>query len=95
MAQYSEFPHTILRRSQVEIETGYSRSTSYLRMSQGLWPRPISLGARAVGWPAREVAAMNAARIAGKTDSAIRTLVTQLEFARQTASLDEVSASRT
>ena len=53
----------ILRRKQVESETGYSRSTIYLRISQGLWPKPVSLGARAVGWPAAEVATMNAARI--------------------------------
>ena len=48
-----QFPHstlTILRRKQVQIETGYSRSTIYLRITQGLWPKPVSLGARAVGW---------------------------------------------
>ena len=48
----AQFPHstlTILRRKQVEIETGYSRSTIYLRITQGLWPKPVSLGARAVG----------------------------------------------
>ena len=55
---------TILRRKQVESESGYSRSTIYLRITQGLWTRPVSLGPRAVGWPAGEVAALNAARIA-------------------------------
>ncbi len=77
-------PHswTILRRKQVETQTGYSRSTIYLRISQGLWPRPISLGARAVGWPAREVETLNAARIASKSDGDIRLLVQRLEAAR-------------
>lgn len=73
---------TILRRKQVEAESGYSRSTIYLRISQGLWPRPISLGARAVGWPAGEVDALNAARIASKSDVDIRALVAKLQAAR-------------
>ncbi len=73
---------TILRRTQVESESGYSRSTIYLRISQGLWTRPVSLGPRAVGWPAGDVAALNAARIAAKTDEEIRALVIQLEAAR-------------
>ena len=76
---------TILRRTQVQAETGYSRSTIYLRITQKLWPKPISLGPRAVGWPAREVAALNAARIAGHTDGAIRQLVCQLEAAQTNA----------
>ena len=73
---------TILRRKQVESESGYSRSTIYLRITQGLWTRPVSLGPRAVGWPAGEVAALNAARIAGKTDGQILDLVVQLHSAR-------------
>jgi prophage regulatory protein len=73
----------ILRRRQVEQATGYSRSTIYLRISQGLWPRPVSLGPRAVGWPAHEIEALNAARIAGRDDHEIRRLVVQLVAARQ------------
>lgn len=74
---------TILRLPAVKAETGYSRSTIYLRISQGLWPRPVSLGQRSVGWPASEVAAINAARIAGKTDKEIGDLVARLEAARK------------
>lgn len=77
--------HTILRLPTVKSESGYSRSTIYLRIAQGLWPKPVNLGARAVGWPAGEVAAMNAARIAGKTDDEIRALVEKLEAARKGA----------
>lgn len=77
--------HTILRLPAVKSESGVSRSTTYLRIAQGLWTKPISLGARAVGWPADEVAALNAARIAGKTDEEIRTLVVKLEAARKAA----------
>jgi prophage regulatory protein len=76
---------TILRLPAVKSESGYSRSTIYLRISQGLWTRPVSLGTRAVGWPAHEVAALNAARIAGKSDSELRALVMKLEAARKAA----------
>ncbi len=38
-----------------------------------------------MGWPSGEVAALNAARIAGKTDEEIRTLVVKLEAARKSA----------
>jgi len=76
---------TILRMSAVKCESGLSRSTIYLRISQKLWTKPVSLGARAVGWPSDEVEAINAARIAGNTDDEIRLLVTKLEAARKIA----------
>ena len=75
--------HTILRLPAVKAATGLSRSTLYLRIGQGVFTHPVSLGARAVGWPAHEVAALNAARIAGKTDDEIRALVLKLEAARR------------
>jgi len=69
----------------VKSESGLSRSTIYLRVLQGLWTKPVSLGARAVGWPSDEVEAINAARIAGNTDDEIRVLVKELEAARKIA----------
>lgn len=66
-------------------ERGRSRSAHYLDIKNGLFTRPVSIGARAVGWPEHEVAALNAARIAGKTDAQIRALVVALEVARKTA----------
>lgn len=74
---------TILRLPVVKSESGLSRSTIYLRITQGLWTKPINLGARAVGWPAHEVASLNAARIAGKSNEEIRNLVIKLEAARK------------
>lgn len=82
MPQPLQSTRAIYRRKQVESESGYSRSTIYLRISQGLWPKSIALGPRAVGWPALEVSAMNAARVAGQSDEQIRALVTRLEAAR-------------
>ena len=78
--------NTILRLPAVRAESGVSRSTIYLRISQGLWPKQVSLGPRCVGWPATEVEALNAARIAGKPDQEIRALVVKLEAARKVAS---------
>jgi len=52
----------ILRRPQVEARTGLSRSTLYQYIQDGLFPRPVSLGARAVGWLESEVTAWIAAR---------------------------------
>jgi prophage regulatory protein len=77
--------NTILRLPSVKSESGLSRSTIYLRIDQGLWTKPVSLGARAVGWPSGEVAAINAARIAGKSDDEVRALVVRLEAARKSA----------
>jgi prophage regulatory protein len=48
---------SILRRKQVEARTGLSRSTIYLRIQEGTFPRPINLGARAVGWVENEIEA--------------------------------------
>jgi len=75
----------ILRLPAVQVETGSSRSTIYLRVQQGLWPKPVKLGPRSVGWPAVEVSAINTARIAGLSDDEIRALVIKLESARKTA----------
>ena len=76
--------HTILRLPAIKTSTGLSRSTIYLRIAQGEFPKPVNLGGRAVGWPASEVAALNAARIAGKSNTEIRNLVVKLEAARKT-----------
>jgi len=45
----------ILRLPKVKAITGLSRSTIYLRMSEGKFPKHISLGSRAVGWLKTEV----------------------------------------
>lgn len=47
--------HSILRLPAVIERTGLSRSTIYLRVSQGSFPKPVSLGERAVGWLESEI----------------------------------------
>ena len=85
MSQEYRNHFAILRRRQVESVSGFSRSTLYLRIAQGLWTKPVKLGVRAVGWPAGDVAAVIAARIAGQSDDEIRALVVRLETARRSA----------
>jgi prophage regulatory protein len=46
---------TILRRKQVEGRTGLARSTIYQNVRAGLFPAPISLGSKSVGWIEAEV----------------------------------------
>lgn len=74
---------TILRLPTVLRERARSRSAHYLDIQQGLFTRPVQIGLRAVGWPADELALLNAARIAGKTDEEIRALVAKLAAARK------------
>jgi len=75
--------YTICRMNEVKAKTGYSRSTIYLYISKGLWVKSIRIGERAIGFLATEIDALNAARISGKSDDEIRSLVIKLEAARK------------
>lgn len=55
-------PSKILRRKQVEAHTGLSRSTIYAWVRDGIFPAPISLGPKAVGWLQSELDAWLAER---------------------------------
>lgn len=45
----------ILRLPEVKTRIGLSRSTIYLKIKEGKFPAPISLGDRAVGWIESEI----------------------------------------
>ena len=47
---------TILRLPVVKARTGLSRSTIYLRIKEGTFPKPVNIGARAVGWVESDIA---------------------------------------
>ncbi len=62
----------ILRRPQVEARTGLSRSSIYAKLRDNpkrpseydpTFPKPVSLGAKAVGWIEHEIDAWISARI--------------------------------
>ena len=73
----------ILRLPSVRAETGHRSDASiYNAIRAGLFPRGVAIGQRARGWPSGDVAAINQARIAGKTDAEIRELVKTLHAKR-------------
>lgn len=55
MAQQDQEKPTILRRKQVEARIGLARSTIYQRIAACTFPKPVSLGLRAVGWIEAEI----------------------------------------
>jgi prophage regulatory protein len=74
---------TILRMPAVKAETGHrSHASIYNAIKAGLFTTGVAIGQRSVGWPSEEVQAINSARIAGKSDSEIRELVTKLHAKR-------------
>lgn len=74
---------SILRMPAVKAETGHrSHASIYNAIRAGLFTKPVSIGERAVGWPDSEVRAINAARIAGKSEAEIRELVSRLHAKR-------------
>jgi prophage regulatory protein len=74
--------YKILRMRDVMDTTSYPRSTVYQKVNAGLLTRAVSLGGRNKGWPEDEIHAINAARIAGKSDDFVRCLVKHLEAQR-------------
>ena len=71
------------RLPEVLRKTGRSKSGHYADVAAGLFSRQVRISVRCVGWPAHEVDALIAARIAGRSDAEIRELVVNLEAARQ------------
>ena len=54
-------PGRLMRRPEVERETGLSCSTIYRMMEEGTFPRPRRIGARAVAWTTSEIEAWKTA----------------------------------
>ncbi len=74
---------SILRMPAVKAETGHrSHASIYNAINAGFFTKPVPIGARSVGWPDYEVKAINAARIAGKSEAEIRELVNRLHAKR-------------
>lgn len=62
--QQTGHPTRFLRMSEVQARTGLSRSTIRRWVDRGLFPAPISLGERVVGWIEAEIEAWMRERIA-------------------------------
>lgn len=52
----------VMRRKEVEVACGLSRSAIYAAMDRGDFPRPVRIGVRAVGWPVSRIEEWLAAR---------------------------------
>lgn len=63
MSDTNEQQLSIIRRKQVQARTGLARSTIYLHIKNGTFPRPVPLGPRAVGWLESEVSEWIAERV--------------------------------
>lgn len=53
---------SILRRPAVEATVGLGRSAIYNMMAKGLFPKPVKLTAKAVGWRKADIDAWLASR---------------------------------
>lgn len=74
---------SILRMSEVKAETGHrSHASIYTAIKAGLFTSGVAIGQRSRGWPKSEILAINAARIAGKSEAEIRELVQRLHAKR-------------
>ncbi len=60
----------LLRRREVEEITGLSRAGIYEQMTEGVFPKPVRIGLRAVAWVDSEVAKWQRKRIADRDESA-------------------------
>jgi prophage regulatory protein len=73
----------ILRLPDVKRVLGHRADASvYNAIRVGLFTNGVAIGQRAKGWPDYEVDAINAARVAGKSESEIRELVKNLHAKR-------------
>lgn len=59
-----------------------SRTTIFTRVKSGVLPPPVSLGDRALGWPAHELTTLRRARAAGMDEETLRALVRRIVLAR-------------
>lgn len=83
---YKKYPTQftkIIRRPDVLDMTGWSKSTLYNRINDGLFIKPVSLGLRSVGFPLGEVEQIIKYMVAGKSQDELRQLVSFLTENRQ------------
>jgi len=76
---------TLKRAKDACNQFSIGKTTLYAWQAAGLLTPGIQLGARSVAWPAHELDAIAAARIAGKSEDEIRALVRDLVAARTQA----------
>ncbi|MDQ7979140.1 AlpA family phage regulatory protein [Paraburkholderia sp. SARCC-3016] len=64
-------PNAIMRRAEVESETGSSRSTIYQRIKAGTFPEQVHLGTRSVAWRVADIEAFLSSPVDYKAADAV------------------------
>ncbi|MDO6839485.1 AlpA family phage regulatory protein [Paraglaciecola chathamensis] len=78
----------VIRKPEVCNLAGMSNTSLFEQTRAGIFPPPISLGARAVGFFMHEVQAILAARSVGKSDDDIKLIVKALIKQREQSAND-------
>tara|TARA_R110001606_G_scaffold399267_1_gene583102 strand:- start:4472 stop:4750 length:279 start_codon:yes stop_codon:yes gene_type:complete len=78
----------VIRKPQVCDLAGMSNTSLFEQTRAGIFPPPISLGARAVGFFLHEVQAVLVARSVGKSDDDIKLIVKALIKQREQSAND-------
>ena len=73
----------IVKQPSLLEQFAFSKSTLFSQIKQGLMPKPIPLGDRAVGYLQHELDAVLSARIAGQSNDQIKELVKSLVAKRK------------
>ncbi|MGP8186863.1 MAG: helix-turn-helix transcriptional regulator, partial [Terracidiphilus sp.] len=84
--EWSAHMEKILRLPEVKAATGKSRSSIYQGMADGSFPRPVALGARAIGWRASDIESWLQS-LRGKNETAPALLAPVREARKRTARL--------
>jgi prophage regulatory protein len=63
-------PHRLLRLNEVKQRTGLSKSSIYNQITDGTFPQPVLIGARAVAWVEDEIEEWISNRIAERRKAA-------------------------
>ena len=83
----------ILRLPAALERLGMGETSYRTAMADGLMPKPIALGARAIGIPEHELNQVIRARIAGLSDDEIRKLVTRIHDDRARAAAELIGGA--
>lgn len=74
----SQSQHKLIKQPAVLQLTAQAKSTLHVNIKRGLIPAAVKIGGRSVAYIESEILAVNAARIAGKSDDEIRQLVARM-----------------
>lgn len=64
--------YKIIKRPEVELATGLSRSSIYAKMENGTFPKAIKLSERSVGWLEHEVQEWVKNRVAATREGGVQ-----------------------